>query len=124
MIRLGRVYSNLMIDMPATNEKLRRRAVEQFRERLVESAGHPPDESVLLRDDAGHGLKAIIEAYLDEQGVTYDDVGVDSPDANRPVRIDALVAVDRLLKDGAGQLRVSYDPDSPLIGIGRPVLIR
>ncbi len=27
MIRLGRVYSNLMIDMPATNEKLRSRAV-------------------------------------------------------------------------------------------------
>lgn len=27
MIRLGRVYSNLMIDMPATNEKLRARAV-------------------------------------------------------------------------------------------------
>jgi putative Flp pilus-assembly TadE/G-like protein len=46
---------------------------------------------------------------------------VNSPD---PVEINALVAVDRLLKDGAGQLRVSYDPDSPLIGIGRPVLIR
>jgi N-acetylmuramic acid 6-phosphate etherase len=27
MVRLGRVYSNLMIDMPATNEKLRNRAV-------------------------------------------------------------------------------------------------
>jgi len=33
MIRLGHVYSNLMIDMPATNEKLRRRAV-----RMVELA--------------------------------------------------------------------------------------
>ncbi|HEX9986779.1 MAG TPA: N-acetylmuramic acid 6-phosphate etherase [Thermoanaerobaculia bacterium] len=28
MVRLGRVYSNLMIDMPATNEKLRHRAVK------------------------------------------------------------------------------------------------
>ena len=36
---------------------------------------------VIGADDAGHGLKAIIEAYLDEQGVAYDDVGVDSPDA-------------------------------------------
>jgi N-acetylmuramic acid 6-phosphate etherase len=27
MIRLGRCYSNLMVDMPATNEKLRNRAV-------------------------------------------------------------------------------------------------
>ena len=33
MIRLGRVFSNLMIDMPATNEKLRNRAV-----RMVELA--------------------------------------------------------------------------------------
>lgn len=33
MIRLGRIYSNLMIDMPATNEKLRNRAV-----RMVELA--------------------------------------------------------------------------------------
>jgi Putative Flp pilus-assembly TadE/G-like len=46
---------------------------------------------------------------------------VNSPDL---VQINALVAVDRLLKDGAGQLRVDYDPASPLIGIGRPVLVR
>jgi N-acetylmuramic acid 6-phosphate etherase len=31
MIRLGRVYSNLMVDMPATNAKLRERAVEMVR---------------------------------------------------------------------------------------------
>ncbi|MCU1227271.1 MAG: putative sugar phosphate isomerase [Acidobacteria bacterium] len=35
MIRLGHCYSNLMIDMPATNEKLRSRAV-----RMVELAAH------------------------------------------------------------------------------------
>jgi len=35
MIRLGRVYSNLMIDMPATNEKLRNRAI-----RMVELAAN------------------------------------------------------------------------------------
>ena len=46
------------------------------------------------------------------------------PDPDRAVRIGGLVAVDRLLKDGAGQLRVDYNPASPLIGIGRPVLIR
>jgi hypothetical protein len=46
---------------------------------------------------------------------------VNSPE---PVAINALVAVDRLLKDGAGQLRVNYNPSSPLIGIGRPVLLR
>src|SRR5919106_371765 len=37
MIRLGRVYSNLMIEMPVTNEKLRNRAV-----RMVELAGGVP----------------------------------------------------------------------------------
>jgi N-acetylmuramic acid 6-phosphate etherase len=37
MIRLGHVYSNLMIDMPATNEKLRNRAV-----RMVELAAGVP----------------------------------------------------------------------------------
>lgn len=37
MIRLGRIYSNLMIDMPATNEKLRSRAV-----RMVELAARVP----------------------------------------------------------------------------------
>ncbi len=37
MIRLGRVYSNLMIDMPATNEKLRARAVT-----MVELAANVP----------------------------------------------------------------------------------
>jgi N-acetylmuramic acid 6-phosphate etherase len=37
MIRLGHVYSNLMIDMPATNEKLRARAVT-----MVELAARVP----------------------------------------------------------------------------------
>jgi hypothetical protein len=46
---------------------------------------------------------------------------VNSPEL---VEIRALVAVDRLLKTGIGQLQVNYDPASPLIGIGRPVLIR
>jgi hypothetical protein len=46
---------------------------------------------------------------------------VNSPD---PVEVNALVAVDRLLKDGAGPLQIKYDPTSPLIAIGRPVLVR
>jgi hypothetical protein len=46
---------------------------------------------------------------------------VDSPSL---VHVNALVAVHRLLKAGTGSLEVNYDPASPLIGIGRPVLIR
>ena len=48
-------------------------------------------------------------------------VNVPDPDL---VEIRALVAVDRLLKTGIGQLQVNYNPASPLIGIGRPVLVR
>ena len=48
MIRLGHVYSNLMIDMPATNEKLRNRAV-----RMVElAAGVPRPQAVQAIRDA------------------------------------------------------------------------
>ncbi len=53
MIRLGRVYSNLMIDMPATNEKLRTRAV-----RMVElAAGVPRPAAVQAMRDADGNVK-------------------------------------------------------------------
>jgi N-acetylmuramic acid 6-phosphate etherase len=53
MIRLGHVYSNLMIDMPATNEKLRNRAV-----RMVElAAGVQRPAAVQAIRDAGGNVK-------------------------------------------------------------------
>jgi N-acetylmuramic acid 6-phosphate etherase len=56
MIRLGRVYSNLMIEMPATNEKLRSRAV-----RMVElAAGVPRPIAVQAMRDAGGEVKTAI----------------------------------------------------------------
>lgn len=61
---------------------------------------------------------------VDLPGAVYAASGrliVDSPE---PVQVDALVAVGRLLKAGAGSLEVNYNPASPLIGIGRPVLVR
>ena len=59
MIRLGRVYSNLMIDMPATNEKLRGRAVQ-----MVELAAGVtrPAAAQALRDAAGNLRLAAIMA--------------------------------------------------------------
>lgn len=59
MIRLGHVYSNLMIDMPATNEKLRRRAV-----RMVELAAEVPHEVAMraLRDAEGNVRLAVVMA--------------------------------------------------------------
>jgi N-acetylmuramic acid 6-phosphate etherase len=53
MIRLGHVYSNLMIDMPATNEKLRNRAVT-----MVElAAGVTRPMAVQALRDAGGDIK-------------------------------------------------------------------
>jgi N-acetylmuramic acid 6-phosphate etherase len=59
MIRLGHVYSNLMIDMPATNEKLRNRAV-----RMVELAAGVtrPMAAQALRDADGNVRLATVMA--------------------------------------------------------------
>ncbi len=59
MIRLGHVYSNLMIDMPATNEKLRSRAI-----RMVELAAGVPRPMALqaIRDANGNVRLATVMA--------------------------------------------------------------
>src|SRR5437588_7487112 len=59
MIRLGHVYSNLMIDMPATNEKLRNRTV-----RMVELAANVtrPAAVQALRDANGNVKIATVMA--------------------------------------------------------------
>jgi len=59
MILLGRVYSNLMIDMPATNEKLRNRAV-----RMVELAAgvQRPVAVQAIRDADGNVKLATVMA--------------------------------------------------------------
>jgi N-acetylmuramic acid 6-phosphate etherase len=67
MIRLGRVHSNLMIDMPATNEKLRNRAI-----RMVELATGVtrPMAVQALRDANGELRVAIVMA---KRRVTADE---------------------------------------------------
>jgi N-acetylmuramic acid 6-phosphate etherase len=58
MIRLGRVYSNLMIEMPATNEKLRSRAV-----RMVELAAgvtRPMAVQAIRETDGDVKLAAVV----------------------------------------------------------------
>lgn len=59
MIRLGRVYSNLMTDMPATNEKLRDRAVK-----MVELAAEVtrPMAAQAIRDAEGNVKLATVMA--------------------------------------------------------------
>lgn len=67
MIRLGRIYSNLMIDMPATNEKLRSRAV-----RMVELAARVPRPAAVqaLREADGNLRLASVMA---KKRVTADE---------------------------------------------------
>lgn len=80
MISLGRVYSNLMIDMPATNEKLRSRAV-----RMVELA-------------AGVTRPMAVQAVRDADG----NVKLATVMAKK--RIDAAAAR-RLLEQHDGRIR-------------------
>jgi N-acetylmuramic acid 6-phosphate etherase len=67
MIRLGKVYANLMVDVQATNAKLRRRAV-----RLVaEATGASDDAAAQALGDANGEVKTAIA--LLRLGTTVDD---------------------------------------------------
>ena len=67
MIRLGHVYSNLMIDMPATNEKLRSRAV-----RMVElAAGVPRPMAVQAMREADGNVK--VATVIAKKKVSADE---------------------------------------------------
>lgn len=67
MIRLGHVYSNLMIDMPATNEKLRNRAV-----RMVElAAGVTRPMAVQAMREADGSVR--VAAVMAKQKITVDE---------------------------------------------------
>lgn len=67
MIRLGKVYSNLMIDMPATNEKLRNRAV-----RMVElAAGVPRPMAVQAIREADGNVK--VATVIAKKKVSVDE---------------------------------------------------
>ncbi|HEU5013762.1 MAG TPA: anhydro-N-acetylmuramic acid kinase [Roseiflexaceae bacterium] len=60
MIRLGKTYGNLMVDLQATNAKLRRRAV-----RIVqETCGVPADEAAALLQSCDGSVKVAIVAHL------------------------------------------------------------
>ena len=67
MIKLGHTYSNLMIDMPATNEKLRSRAVK-----MVEiAAGVPRPTAVQAIRDADGNVK--LATVIAKRGVSADE---------------------------------------------------
>ncbi len=60
MIRLGKTYGNLMVDLQATNAKLRRRA-----QRIVAQAtGLPAGEAATLLQECGGEVKTAIVSHL------------------------------------------------------------
>ncbi len=60
MIRLGKVYGNLMVDVRATNEKLTERA----RRIVMDAAGCTREESIRALDEAGGSAKLAILMLL------------------------------------------------------------
>ncbi len=71
MVRLGRVYDNLMVDLVATNEKLRRRA-----QRLVQTVGavEPSRARALLAAAGGNVKLAIVMARRDVEAREAGDL--------------------------------------------------
>lgn len=65
MIKLGKVYQNLMVDLKATNAKLRRRATEI----VSAGAGIPNYEAEAVLSEAEGNVKAAI--YMAKKNVTY-----------------------------------------------------
>lgn len=65
MVRLGRVYSNLMIDMVATNAKLRGRMISI----LVEATGCAEEVSRQALDEAGGNLKTALVSLVSGAGI-------------------------------------------------------
>lgn len=70
MVRLGKVYSNLMVDMPPRNRKLEARAARM----VAQATGLDVDASRRLLDEAGGSAKVAIVMAL---------AGVDRADAER-----------------------------------------
>lgn len=64
LIRLGRTYSNLMIDVRATNRKLRARTVRM----LVQATGRPAPDCERALIEAGQDVRTALVALLADVG--------------------------------------------------------
>lgn len=80
MVQVGKVYKNYMVDLKATNEKLKARAIKTF----MELTGEGPDFSEKLVEEAGFKLKTALVMYSKKC---------------------TLAEADRLLKKADGKLR-------------------
>ena len=80
MIRLGKTYGNLMVDMQATNEKLRARV----RAVVGHATGAAPDEVEAALAAAGGDARVAIVSLL--TGLDADDARARLADAGGVVR--------------------------------------
>ena len=87
MIRLGKAYENLMVDLRATNAKLRDRAARI----VAELVGVPREDAFALLDRAGGSVKAAV--VMHRRAVTREEA-------------------DRLLTEAGGRLRVALEASS------------
>jgi len=85
MIRIGKSYENLMVDLSVSNEKLAARAIRI----LVEATGCAPEEAERLIAAAGKNVKLAILMGL---------TGMNADDGQR-----ALEQADGFLRRAAGQ---------------------
>ncbi|MEA2329285.1 MAG: N-acetylmuramic acid 6-phosphate etherase, partial [Thermoanaerobaculia bacterium] len=67
MIRLGRIYSNLMVDMPASNEKLKSRAIRMVE--LIAEVSRPM--AVKAIRDAGGSVR--LAAVMAKRNLSADE---------------------------------------------------
>lgn len=84
MVRLGKVYGNLMVDVRATNEKL----VDRARRIVAQIAAVPYEEAARLLDASGDEVKVAI--VMAKRGVAADEAA-------------------RLLESAGGRLRAVID---------------
>lgn len=67
MIRLGKTYGNLMVDLRATNNKL----VDRSRRIVMEVCGVPKEEAAKLLEQAGKSVKTAI--VMQKKGVSREE---------------------------------------------------
>ena len=88
MVRLGRTYSNLMVEVSATNDKLRVRKVRILRE--ASGAGESDAEAALT--EAGGDLRAALVALLAGVGAVQARQALDAADGTVRGALTALGA--------------------------------
>jgi len=89
MVRLGRVYSNLMVDLVATNAKLRGRMISI----LMEATGHTEATCTAAVGDAGGDLRLALVSLL--SGAARDEARAALDRTNQSVRAALLTLTDR-----------------------------